>query len=234
MSEAIVANILESIPFEPDLPALHKRLRIKPGSENAVELDHLLAAARELAHPRALYLIAYVSGRGEDWVEIEGRHFTSQVLRVNLELAHRVFPYLATCGSELQEWADGITDMLLRFWAEAIKEAALYCAIRALEEDIELRYRPGKTATMSPGSLKDWPIQQQRVLFDLFGGEKDRIGVRLTDSLLMIPTKTVSGIRFPTEVNFESCQLCPRENCPGRRAPYDAGLYESRYHLKAA
>ncbi len=247
MSEAVVANILEWIPFEPDLPALYKRLRIKPGSENAAELDRLLAAASELAHPRALYQVAYVSGRGgdgrpsdgaaergEDWVEIEGRRFTSQVLRVNLEPAHRVFPYLATCGSELQEWAEGITDMLLRFWAEAIKEAALYCAIRALEEDIELRYRPGKTATMSPGSLKDWPIQQQRVLFDLFGGEKDRIGVRLTDSLLMIPTKSVSGIRFPTEVNFESCQLCPRENCPGRRAPYDAGLYESRYHLKAA
>jgi hypothetical protein len=153
---------------------------------------------------------------------------------VNLDPVHRVFPYLVTCGPELQEWAEGVQDMLLGFWAEAIKEAALFCAMRAFEDDLQQRYRLGKTASMSPGSLKDWPIQQQRVLFDLFETLGQRIGVRLTDSLLMVPTKTVSGVRFPTEVSFASCQLCPRENCPGRRAPYDASLYESRYHLKAA
>ena len=46
----------------------------------------------------------------------------------------------------------------------------------------------------------------------------------LTDTFLMVPIKSVSGIFFPTEVSFESCQLCPRENCIGRRAPYDPAL----------
>ncbi len=229
MTETIPAHVLENIPFEPDLEALQKRLRVKPGSLPAAELERLLAAASPLARPRALYLTAYVTGRGEDWVEIEGHRFDSRVLQVNLEGTHRVFPYLATCGPELQEWAAGKEDMLERFWAEAIKEAALFCAMRALEDDLEQRYRVGKTAFMSPGSLKDWPIQQQRVLFDLFGPHKDAIGVCLTDSLLMVPTKTVSGIRFPTEVTFASCQLCPRENCPNRRAAYEPDLYESRY-----
>jgi hypothetical protein len=59
------------------------------------------------------------------------------------------------------------------------------------------------------------------------------VGVRLTDSCLMMPTKSVSGIRFPTETSFESCQLCPRDDCPGRRAPYDSGLYDRRYRLPA-
>ncbi len=232
MTETFATHVLENIPFEPDQEALQKRLHVKPASRHAVELETLLADASRLARPRALYQIAYITGRGEDWVEIEGRRFDSRVLRVNLETAHRVFPFLATCGPELQEWAASKEDMLEHFWAEAIKESALFCAFRALEQDLEQRYRVGKTAFMSPGSLKDWPIQQQRVLFDLFGPRIDQLGVCLTDSLLMVPTKTVSGIRFPTEVDFASCQLCPREACPGRRAAYEPGLLESRYQVK--
>lgn len=232
MTDSLTAHVLDVIPFKVDLEALAKRLRVKPGSRSAAELEKVLAEGVALARPRALYLAAYVTGRGEDWVEIDEFRFDSRVLRVNLENVHRVFPFLATCGPELQEWASAKEDMLEHFWAEAIKEAALFCAIRVLEEDLEQRYRIGKTAFMSPGSLKDWPIQQQRVLFDLVGPRKDAIGVCLTDSLLMVPTKTVSGIRFPTEVDFASCQLCPREVCPGRRAAYEPGLFESRYQVK--
>jgi hypothetical protein len=231
MSEAVDIHILDAIPFEPDAQELQKRLRVRPGSSSGKELERLLNDARLLARPRALYRIAYIIERGEDWVDIEGRRFDSRVLRVNLEGTHRVFASLATCGLEMQEWADGIDDLLLRFWAETIKESALYCAVRALETDIDQRYQPGKTSYMSPGSLKDWPIEQQRVLFDLFETRQAVIGVRLTDSMLMVPTKTVSGMRFPTETSFASCQLCPRENCPNRRAPYEPELYTSRYQI---
>jgi predicted transcriptional regulator len=82
---------------------------------------------------------------------------------------------------------------------------------------------------MSPGSLADWPIQAQRPLFALFDGAEARIEVRLKDSLLMVPSKSVSGIRFPTEQTFASCQLCPRADCPSRQAPYDPELYEKKY-----
>jgi hypothetical protein len=51
----------------------------------------------------------------------------------------------------------------------------------------------------------------------------------LTESLLMVPVKSVSGIVFANEEEFASCQLCPREDCPGRKAPYDPGLYERKY-----
>jgi len=42
--------------------------------------------------------------------------------------------------------------------------------------------------------------------------------------MAMIPTKSVSGIYFQTEVRWENCQLCPMENCIGRRAPYSPEL----------
>jgi hypothetical protein len=120
-------------------------------------------------------------------------------------------------------------DVLHRYWADVIKEQALRRAIRALNEDLSERYRPGRTSAMSPGSLEDWPLEEQRALFAILGNPEDAIGVRLSDSFLMVPTKSVSGIGFPTEQTFESCQLCPRQNCPGRRSPYDEGLYERRY-----
>jgi len=82
---------------------------------------------------------------------------------------------------------------------------------------------------MSPGSLADWPMEQQRQLFALLGDVRGRIGVELTESCLMIPIKSISGLLFPTEIRFESCQLCPREGCPGRRAEHDPVLWERRY-----
>lgn len=233
MTEAVTAYILDKIPFEPDWPGLLRRLHIKEGSDSAAELCELLNQARPLARPRTLYLSAFIGERGEDWVEIEGQRLNSRVLRVNLELSYRVFPYLASCGPELQTWAEGVDDMLLRFWAETIKEEALHCARRALNEHLEAHFHPGKLASMNPGSLPDWPIQQQINLFELFAGRQRKIGVQLTPTMLMVPTKTVSGIFFPTEVTFESCQLCPREGCPGRRAPYDPDLYTQRYGLPA-
>lgn len=229
MDETLTAHILREIPFDPDIPWLMRRLRIKEGSANQIELLRMIEEARPIAQPKALFMVAYVTSRGEDWVEIAGIRFTSRVLRVNLDGLYRVFPYLATCGMELQDWADSFDDMLAGFWAEAVKEAALLCAVRAVFEDLEERYHPGETASMNPGSLADWPIQEQQPLFELFGGHARSIGVSLNESMLMTPTKTVSGIRFATQTAFESCQLCPREGCPGRRAIYDPELYDSRY-----
>ena len=221
--------VLDSISFELDLDLLMKRLHVKEGSGYADDLKRLTSDAQAIAKPKAVYKVAFIESFGDDYVVVDGATLTSRVLRVNLEQAHRVFPYVATCGVELEEWSSSIDDMLQRYWVDTIKEMALRWAIRILNEHLVERYRPGPTSAMSPGSLEDWPLEEQRALFAILGNPKDAIGVQLLDSYLMIPTKSVSGIRFPTEGSFESCQLCPRENCPGRRAAYDKGLYDRKY-----
>jgi hypothetical protein len=226
-------HLFDSIPFQPDPDALLRRVRLRPGTARAGEFLHLLEEAGPLARPRAFYQLASITALGEDWVELDGVRFASRVLRVNLEPIYRVFPYLATCGPELQQWAAAMDDMLLSFWAETIEEAALWNALNTVQESMRELYQVGHTASMNPGSLEDWPIQQQQVLFGLFGPPAAQIGVQLTETMLMLPTKTVSGIRFETEADFESCQLCPREGCPGRRAGYDPDLYDRRYDLHA-
>ncbi len=222
-------HILSNIPFRPNPTSLMRQLRIKETGPYAGDFLAMLDAAVSLARPKALYRVAYIEGKGEDSVTVDSVTFTSRVLRVNLEAAHRVFAYLATCGTELDTWAGTFDDMLFSFWADGIKQAALTAARQALRQDLNERYAPGHTTTMAPGSLPDWPLPQQRPLFDLLGDVQTAIGVQLSDSYLMTPNKTISGLRFPTEGTFESCQLCPREKCPGRRAEYDATLYERKY-----
>ena len=221
--------IVDNIAFQVDLPLLAEKMRIRAGSSYLDKLKVLVREAEAIAKPRALYKVMPIEAREEDTVQLDGVTLTSRVLRINLEPANRVFLFVATGGVELEAWAKAIDDMLYNFYADAISELALRAAVEAMNRDIDDRFRPGHTSNMHPGSLADWPIKQQKLLFDLLGNTKAAIGVELLDSLLMVPTKSVSGIRFPTAESFESCQLCPLENCPNRRAPYDESLYERKY-----
>jgi len=225
--------ILDDIPFQVDRDQLLKKLHMQDDGPYAEGIESLVRDAEAVGRPKALHKMAFIESRGEDHVVIDNVLFSSRVLRVNLGQAHRVFAYMATCGEEITGWAQSIDDVLHSYWADAIRELALQSATRALNEDLVERYRLGHTATMSPGRLADWPLSQQAPLFALTGDPYEAIGVQLTDSYLMLPTKSVSGIRFPTEQSFESCQLCPRERCPSRKAPYDSGLYDRKYRVKA-
>lgn len=218
-----------------DMPALMRALHISERSPMRDDLQALIAQALPLARPKVLYGLALIEVRDGDNLVIDGAHFTSRVLSVNLSQAHRVFPYLATCGLELEAWSETLDeDILLRYWADNIKEAVLYSVMNDFFAYLDQTYQPGPLSAMNPGSLPDWPMEAQPALFGLLGDPQQAIGVRLTDSMLMIPAKSVSGILFPTQGGFASCQLCPRELCPNRRAPYDPDLYAQKYNAPAA
>jgi hypothetical protein len=222
-------EILSNIPVELEVRDVLARLRVPEGSEDEKRARELIARVLKKANPKAIYDLCSVGEKGSRTVEIGGVVFESRVLRVNLDKAHRAFPYIATCGSELEDVPGVVGDPLLEYWLEELKAMALEAATTHLRAHIDTKYEPGKMSAMAPGSLEDWPITQQEPLFSLFGDVEAKIGVRLTDSFLMLPMKSVSGVYFPTETSFESCRLCPREVCPGRQAPYEPDLWEERY-----
>ena len=129
---------------------------------------------------------------------------------------------MATCGSELDEIDLTDEDYLAAYWLDTFKAMALSSATTRLRKDFQTRFGGGKYATMNPGSADRsvWPLEQQKELFSLFGDVEKIIGVVLTDSYLMVPNKSVSGIFFHTEISFVNCQLCTREVCPNRKTPY--------------
>ena len=223
------SNILAALPFKVNLQQLKKNLRVKEGTEMVGKLEGMVKEAQKIAKPKVCYRIAYVESKGDDHLMIEGIQFTSRVLRVNLDKVYRIFPYVATCGLELEEWSKSVDGILEQFWAEEIKVIAVRGTIRYLQEYLTDRYQPGQMSRMNPGSIPDWPLSEQKPLFALLGNGPVQIGVQLKDSFLMTPIKSVSGIWFPTEEKFESCQLCQREKCPGRRAPFEPNLFDRKY-----
>jgi len=215
-------EVLNQIPVTLTVDAVLARLRNQAGLEDCVA--ELLARVREVARPKAAYAPCFIEEKSPDGVTIDGIRFTSRILRANLDPVGRVFPFVATCGAEVDALTVDRGDVTAEYCLDLIKQMLVQAARASLETHVTGLYALGQISRMSPGSLQDWPITEQQPLFALLGDVEGTVGVRLTDSLLMVPVKSVSGIMFPTEVKFESCQLCPRPVCEGRRSPYDPAL----------
>ena len=95
--------ILDNISFQPKLDSLMKAFHTREGSSSAARLERIAADAQAIAKPKAVYKVAFIESKGEDHVVVDGITLTSRVLRVNLEEVHRVFLYVATCGTEMDE-----------------------------------------------------------------------------------------------------------------------------------
>lgn len=212
-------EILGPILVELDVDQVQKKIH----APKRTDIEDMVALALSLAEPRAAFAAAYVDAKGADEVVIAGNRFRSRVLRKNLDDVGRVFPVVLTVGPRLEATADS-ADMLARYYLDMIANLILAEARHHLIRHLCKRFGVEKLSWMSPGSLQEWPLEQQRPLFALLPGVEDRLGVRLTDSCLMLPRKSVSGIYFPSESSFFSCRLCPRERCESRKARYDEAL----------
>lgn len=221
--------ILDKIEFNPSTPQVYKKLRIKKGSRNAELVHDLIEQAKLIGHPKAIYTISGIDDKDEKGIVLDGYRIDSRVMRVNLSDVNRVFPYIATSGRELYEWRQTKDDLLENYFANEINQMALRTAGNTLLDHLKKTYQLGRTSSMNPGSLKDWPLSGQQILFSLLGNPEDTIGVQLLESMLMVPNQTVSGIRFVSESDFSNCELCPRDNCSHRRAPYDEDLFQRKY-----
>jgi hypothetical protein len=214
---------IDLIPVALEPEELAVRLRFDPVRAGFESLDELIGLAQGLIKPRAVYEVSYTGAKGEETVEVAGVNFQSSILRKNLDGANKVFPYIITVGPELECAASAQGDLLKQYYLEEMANIALESAADWLVGQLEARYGVTGLANMSPGSLEDWPITEQAKLFSIFGDTEKAVGVRLTDSMLMLPRKSISGILFPSEEGFVACQLCERERCTGRKAAFDLG-----------
>ena len=214
-------TVLTEVPFKIDYLSISRKLHIEPSSDEYEELAELLNKAAAVAKPKALFKPVFIEEKANDFVVLDGVKMLSTVMPKNLEGLHRIFAYVATCGIEMEHFSQSETDMLYTWWLSTIMEDALGQAVAALRQRIKRDFDIKKMASMSPGSLPDWPISEQTKLFSLFGNVEELIGVKLTDSMLMIPAKSVSGFYFETDTDYVNCQLCQRQNCPSRRLPFD-------------
>jgi hypothetical protein len=215
-------EILSPIPVEVDLGSVKRSAHVPEGEEE--RLLSLIAAARSVLAAKAIYKVSYIDSKAEDAVVIDGIRFRSKVLHKHFEKVERVFPYVVTIGTGVEDLEKTSGEALEKYYLDLIGNAAVVKAREHVKSTLAKRYRLEGLSYLGPGQLKDWPLEEQRPLFSLLGDVESAVGVTLTQSLLMLPRKSLSGIYFPTEIPFTACQLCPKRSCPSRRAKYDEKL----------
>ena len=227
MSKCIV---LDKIPFHLDGDKLAARIHLpKDDCELCKSWENLRSKVESSGQPKAIYRDCTVDEITEDTVVVDGVPLKSRVMGHQLGERKRLFAYCATCGTETRNLED-TAEPLERFWLEELRLSMLHQALEFMHSEIKRRYSIPKISWMAPGSgdASVWPINEQTKLFgQLLGGiVTETIGVVLTDSMLMLPYKSTSGVIFAAEHDFATCRLCHREHCPNRRAPFDADLWK--------
>lgn len=222
-------TVLVDIPFSLDPELLAAKYRVRPASEQSAVFAELVLRVQEVGRPKALYEVFFIDDKGEDWICAGGVTLTSRALRKNLDPVERIFPYVATCGAEVDSIDIPQGEMSRKAWLYFLKGELLQAATAHVQQHVAAHYQIAKLSSMNPGSgdAALWPLAQQRQLFALLDDVEGRIGVRLTDSWLLVPEMSVSGVFFPTEADFQSCQACHRERCPSRRAPFSQEVWDT-------
>lgn len=133
--------------------------------------------------------------------------------------------FLCTAGVEYENYQQRLTqegDMVRVFIADAlgsvIAERCANLMEQSLQESID-KLQWHHTNRFSPGYC-GWHVSEQQRLFPLFGGHT--CGITLTESSLMVPIKSVSGIvglgRNVRRLDY-TCRLCNFEKCYKRKRP---------------
>ena len=114
-----------------NIVAMKAKLRITEPEDEEI-FDEMLKTVGELAAPKLIFGEAYITDRHEDGISFDGNRFDSMLMKNNLAEVHRVFPFTATCGRELYDWAKTIDDIFVQYWADHIMEVVLRNTIAVL------------------------------------------------------------------------------------------------------
>ena len=131
--------------------------------------------------------------------------------------------FLCTSGTEFEAYQQRLMhegDMVRVFIADALGSVIAERCADQMEHHLQASIQKlgwHHTNRFSPGYC-GWHVSQQQQLFPLFQGHT--CGIRLTDSSLMIPIKSVSGIigLGPQVRHLDyTCGLCHFEKCYKRK-----------------
>ena len=195
--------------------------RARPGL--VAMAQDVIDEAQSLLDPAAVYVIVPVQDFHHRTVVLEGDvTFEGPLVARALAGATQVAAAVCTIGSALEERVETL------FQQEPVRAMALdgagVGALRVVSEAVVARIREeacacelGSGMRASPGQ-EGWSIWQQRELFRLVPAEQ--IGVRLAETCLMLPRKSVSfviGMGPEMRPDAVTCDFCSkRKRCPWR------------------
>ena len=189
------------------------------------EIQDSFRELERLADKKSIYRIFELSLKDENELKIGNVEIYSGNLRTNLKDCKQVVLFAATLGAEVDRL---IRKMQVVDMAKAVVMQA--CAATLLEEYCdELQQKiaehmqeQGKyiRPRFSPG-YGDFSIQHQKAVLAMLEASK-RIGVTMTDSYMLTPTKSVTAVigigDAEMNCNLNSCEECDKTDCTYRRS----------------
>lgn len=193
-------------------------------AEKAYHLACSLAHASEI-----IYQKCPVRRASAPLVLIGDVEFHNNALFYNLADTGECFVYVITLGKEFSARLGDTSDYLVTYYLDKIGNLFLRKLREKLAAQITRKHSVDRFSRMSPGSTDLWPLHDNRKIFAVLGDEVDEIGVSLTESAVMNPVKTISGILFHKEERFFDCFLCQLTGCQSRQAKYNPEI-DQFYH----
>lgn len=218
-------TILTDIPVKIDASMVMDTIKSNgAGKRLEASIEELIELVGPVVRPKVVYRSAQITAVDGRHLEIDGVKFSHHVSSLNFRLGERVFPYVATCGIEIEEIK--FADLFKSYCLNIVKNVILMrAAVKHFEGHLRSTYRLPEVSRMGPGEAMG-ATSQQPALFSLIGDVEEAIGVKLSAHNMMVPEKSSSGMYFETAVRIESCQLCPNQ-CRNRRARYEPELFET-------
>jgi hypothetical protein len=198
--------------------ALNKTEGLTDIRGNYLVLDHNLTAARS-----------------RQSISINSHSFnTGKIVTTYIRGSEHFLFFIVTAGKgielESQRFLHG-TEPLLGYIYDVIGsltvESALEKFLIRIEEDF-MNAELKTTNPYSPGYC-GWPVSDQQKLFALFGDKN--CGIRLSETCLMDPIKSVSGIiGIGRNIKKQpySCEICDAKNCLYRDRKSDSVIFKRK------
>lgn len=202
--------------------------RIKPGTRFRENFIRLLYTAEKVMQPRAVIRWVKVDGISGAATTIDKTVFQSKVMANKLKNAERVFISAMTAGNEVKYALDDKDATV----ANIIQNTILYKLHAYVTEYIHGNFHYEGLGFFSPGSLPDWPINNNKAVFSLLGSAEETLGITLNSYGYMDPPHSLSGIFFANNEGYQNCSLCKIYDCLSRRAPFDKKAYERIFGIE--
>ena len=185
--------------------------------------DTLLQLESKL-RPYCSYVIKTGKEVNMEQIQIDGLLFTpGKIITHALVHAEYYAIFAVTLGEEFDHYSNQLKqkgDVVNVFVADSIGSVLAEACVSFLKDRLELESSSKKmkiTNSYSPGYC-DWRLSEQKKIFQLLSAINTKID--LTDSCLMIPIKSVTGIIAvgkDVKKKFYSCDICKMKGCIMRK-----------------
>jgi hypothetical protein len=189
-------------------------------------VNRCIGECEKIMNPAAGYVLrGALEADSTEEIAIEGIRFQAgKIVHKMLKHSETYAFFLVTVGQEPEMLAKDLLDKgdILEGFITDLVASALVDSLAAQVHEVlaALASRRGMKVTnrYSPGYCS-WDVAEQQKLFKLFPA--NTCGISLSESSLMNPVKSISGIiGMGPEVKFNeyTCEICPMKTCHFRKA----------------